>query len=296
MSIPARAHRSGFDDVVGNAAMERLATGYGFIEGPVWHPYEKWLVFSDIPAGRMHRRLASGAIELFREPSGMANGNTLDRQGRLVTCEHATSRVTRAEPNGTTTILATHYRDRQLNSPNDIVVATGGSIYFTDPSYGRVEFYGVPRPQELSVQGVYRIDGDGGRLTLLADDFVQPNGLCFSLDESRLFVNDTERGHVRVFGVEANGDLNGGAVWAVTEGDEPGSPDGMKIDSRGNLYCTGPGGIHVFDASGELLGVIATPEYCANFTFGDDDFRSLYIAASTSLYRLRVRVPGLRLF
>ena len=276
--------------------MERLATGYGFIEGPVWHPYEKWLVFSDIPAGRMHRRLASGAIELFREPSGMANGNTLDRQGRLVTCEHATSRVTRAEPNGTTTILATHYRDRQLNSPNDIVVATGGSIYFTDPSYGRVEFYGVPRPQELSFQGVYRIDGDGGRLTLLADDFVQPNGLCFSLDESRLFVNDTERGHVRVFGVEANGDLNGGAVWAVTEGDEPGSPDGMKIDSRGNLYCTGPGGIHVFDASGELLGVIATPEYCANFTFGDDDFRSLYIAASTSLYRLRVRVPGLRLF
>ncbi|WP_137930471.1 SMP-30/gluconolactonase/LRE family protein [Mesorhizobium comanense] len=296
MSIQARAHRSGFDDVVGNAAMERLATGYGFIEGPVWHPYEKWLVFSDIPAGRMHRRLASGAIELFREPSGMANGNTLDRQGRLVTCEHATSRVTRAEPNGTTTILATHYRDRQLNSPNDIVVATGGSIYFTDPSYGRVEFYGVPRPQELSFQGVYRIDGDGGRLTLLADDFVQPNGLCFSLDESRLFVNDTERGHVRVFGVEANGDLNGGAVWAVTEGDEPGSPDGMKIDSRGNLYCTGPGGIHVFDASGELLGVIATPEYCANFTFGDDDFRSLYIAASTSLYRLRVRVPGLRLF
>jgi gluconolactonase len=296
MSIQARAHRSGFDDVVGNAAMERLATGYGFIEGPVWHPYEKWLVFSDIPAGRMHRRLASGAIELFREPSGMANGNTLDRQGRLVTCEHATSRVTRAEPNGTTTILATRYRDRQLNSPNDIVVATGGSIYFTDPSYGRVEFYGVPRPQELSFQGVYRIDGDGARLTLLADDFVQPNGLCFSLDESRLFVNDTERGHVRVFGVEANGDLNGGAVWAVTEGDEPGSPDGMKIDSRGNLYCTGPGGIHVFDASGELLGVIATPEYCANFTFGDDDFRSLYIAASTSLYRLRVRVPGLRLF
>ncbi|MBN9219864.1 MAG: SMP-30/gluconolactonase/LRE family protein [Mesorhizobium sp.] len=296
MSIQARAHRSGFDDVVGNAAMERLATGYSFIEGPVWHPYEKWLVFSDIPAGRMHRRLASGAIELFREPSRMANGNTLDRHGRLVTCEHATSRVTRAEPNGATTILATHYGDRQLNSPNDIVVATGGSIYFTDPSYGRVEFYGVPRPQELSFQGVYRIDGDAARLTLLADDFVQPNGLCFSLDESRLFVNDTERGHIRVFGVEANGDLNGGAVWAVTEGDEPGAPDGMKIDSRGNLYCTGPGGIHVFDASGELLGVIATPENCANFTFGDDDLRGLYIAASTSLYRLRVRVPGLRLF
>ena len=296
MSISARPRHSSFDDVVGNAAMERLATGYGFIEGPVWHPYEKWLVFSDIPQSRMYRLGTSGEIELFREPSQMANGNTLDRQGRLVTCEHATSRVTRAEPNGTTTVLATHYRHKQLNSPNDIVVATGGSIYFTDPTYGRAEFYGVPRPQDLSHQGVYRIDGDGARLTLVADDFVQPNGLCFSLDESRLFVNDTERGHVRVFGVEVNGDLNGGAVWAVTEGDEPGSPDGMKIDSRGNLYCTGPGGIHVFDASGDLLGVISTPEYCANFTFGDDDLRSLYIAASTSLYRLRVRVPGLRLF
>ncbi|MDX8514859.1 SMP-30/gluconolactonase/LRE family protein [Mesorhizobium captivum] len=296
MSIPARARHSGFGDVVGNAAMERLATGYGFIEGPVWHPYEKWLVFSDIPQSRMYRRRASGEIELFRNPSQMANGNTLDRQGRLVTCEHTTSRVTRAEPNGTTTVLATHYEGKQLNSPNDIVVATGGSIYFTDPTYGRAEFYGVPRAQELPFRGVYRIDGDGARLTLVADDFTQPNGLCFSLDESRLFVNDTERCHIRVFGVEANGDLNGGAVWAVTEGDEPGSPDGMKIDSRGNLYCTGPGGIHVFDASGDLLGVIATPEFCANFTFGDDDLRSLYIAASTSLYRLRVRVPGLRLF
>ncbi|PBB44910.1 MAG: SMP-30/gluconolactonase/LRE family protein [Mesorhizobium sp.] len=296
MSIPARARQSGFDDVVGNAAMERLATGYGFIEGPVWHPYEKWLVFSDIPQSRMYRRSASGEIAAFRDPSHMANGNTLDRQGRLVTCEHASSRVTRAEPGGTTTVLASHYQGKQLNSPNDIVVATGGSIYFTDPTYGRAEFYGVPRPQELSYQGVYRIDGDGAGLTLLADDFAQPNGLCFSLDESRLFVNDTTRGHIRVFGVESNGDLNGGAVWAVTEGDAPGAPDGMKIDSRGNLYCTGPGGIHVFDASGDLLGVIATPEDCANFTFGDEDLRSLYIAASTSLYRLRVRVPGLRLF
>lgn len=296
MSALARPRHSGFDDVVGDATIEMLASGFGFLEGPVWHPYEKWLVFSDIPESRIYRRHAEGEIELLREPSHKANGNTLDRQGRLVTCEHATSRVTRAEPNGSTTVLATHHQDRQLNSPNDIVVATGGSIYFTDPGYGRMEFYGVPRRQELPFQGVYRIDGDGARLTLLADDFIQPNGLCFSLDESRLFINDTERGHIRVFGVEPNGDLNGGAVWAVTEGDGPGAPDGMKIDSRGNLYCTGPGGIHVFDASGAILGVIRTPENCANFTFGDDDLRSLYIAASTSLYRLRVRVPGLRLF
>jgi gluconolactonase len=296
MPSSARAHHSGFDDVVGAEAMERLATGYGFLEGPVWHPYEKWLVFSDIPESRMYRLDPSGRIDLFRAPSYKANGNTLDRQGRLVTCEHATSRVTRAEPGGATTGLATHYGDKQLNSPNDIVVATGGSIYFTDPGYGRVEFYGVPRPQELSFQGVYRIDGDGAQLTLLVDDFVQPNGLCFSLDESRLFINDTERGHIRVFGVEADGALSGGAVWAETVGAEAGAPDGMKIDSRGNLYCTGPGGIHVFDASGDILGVIETPEPCANFTFGDDDLRSLYVTASTSLYRLRVRVPGLRLF
>ncbi|RWC26557.1 MAG: SMP-30/gluconolactonase/LRE family protein [Mesorhizobium sp.] len=296
MSVSARTRHSGLDDVVGDATIETLASGFGFLEGPVWHPYEKWLVFSDIPESRMYRRSAAGEIELFRAPSHKANGNTLDRQGRLVTCEHATSRVTRAEPNGGVTVLATHHQGKQLNSPNDIVIATGGSIYFTDPGYGRVEFYGVPRPQELPFQGVYRIDGDGARLTLLADDFAQPNGLCFSLDESRLFINDTERGHIRVFGVEANGDLNGGAVWAVTEGEGPGAPDGMKIDSRGNLYCTGPGGIHVFDASGAILGVIRTPEDCANFTFGDDDLQSLYITASTSLYRLRVRVPGLRLF
>ncbi|MER8464305.1 SMP-30/gluconolactonase/LRE family protein [Mesorhizobium sp. M1396] len=296
MSVSARARHSGFDDVVGDAAIETLASGFGFLEGPAWHPYEKWLVFSDIPESRMYRRGVAGEIELFREPSHKANGNTLDRHGRLVTCEHATSRVTRAEANGSVTVLATHHQGKQLNSPNDIVIATGGSIYFTDPGYGRVEFYGVPRPQELPFQGVYRVDGDGAQLTLLADDFVQPNGLCFSLDESRLFINDTERGHIRVFGVEANGDLNGGAVWAVTEGEGPGAPDGMKIDSRGNLYCTGPGGIHVFDASGAILGVIRTPEDCANFTFGDDDLQSLYITASTSLYRLRVRVPGLRLF
>jgi len=192
-------------------------------------------------------------------------------------------------------ILASHFGDKALNSPNDIVVATGGAVYFTDPSYGRMPYYGVPRPQELSFQGVYRIDADGS-VVLLADDFVQPNGLCFSLDESRLFVNDTERQHIRVFTVKGNGDLGGGAVWAVTEGEGPGAPDGMKIDSRGNLYCCGPGGVHVFDPSGHRIGIIRVPEMATNFTFGDEDLRSLYVTASTSLYRLRVRVPGLRLF
>lgn len=286
----------GFADVVGDGALEVIKSGMGFTEGPVWHPYEKWLVFSDMPENRMYIRRPDGAIEDFRRPSNKANGNTLDRQGRLLTCEHALSRVTRQEADGSTTVIATHYGDKELNSPNDIVVATGGAIYFTDPIFGRVEYYGVPRELELSFRGVYRVNPDGSDLTLLADDFGQPNGLCFSLDESRLFVNDTERQHIRVFNITPKGQLTGGAVWAETTGEGEGAPDGMKIDSVGNVYCCGPGGIHVFDPSGNVLGVIGMPEPCANFTFGDEDLKSLYITASSTLYRLRVRVPGLRLF
>ena len=284
-----------FADIVGEVALETVGSGYGFVEGPIWHPYEKWLIFSDMPGNRMRRLTADGRIEIFREPSNKANGNTLDRRGRILTCEHATSRVTRTEADGRIVVLATHYDGKELNSPNDIVVAADGAIYFTDPTYGRMEFYGVLREQELSFQGVYRIDVNGA-LTLLADDFAQPNGLCFSLDASRLFVNDTERQHIRVFNVASDGKLTGGAVWAETSGKGRGAPDGMKIDSRGNLYCCGPGGIHVFNPSSDFLGVIPMPEHTANFTFGDDDLRSLYITASTSLYRQRVRVPGLRLF
>jgi len=285
-----------FVDIVGDASLERLATGFGFLEGPVWHPDEKWLVFSDIPNNRMHRWRPTGAVEVFREPSQMANGNTIDREGRLISCEHATSRVIRMQRNGALEVLATHYLGKELNSPNDIVVSRDNSIYFTDPNYGRRAYFGVPRPTDLSIQGVYRIEPDGSRLTLLVDDFLQPNGLCFSLDESRLFVNDTERQHIRVFDVGPTGDVTGAAVWAKTEGEGPGAPDAMKIDSRGNIYCCGPGGIHVFDPSGNSLGVIDTPEPCANFAFGDDDLRSLFVAASSSLYRMRVCVPGLRVF
>jgi gluconolactonase len=292
--MPATQRHASFAALVGDEPLEALASGFSFLEGPVWHPYEKWLVFSDIPASRMYIRRPSGEIDLFRAPSNKANGNTLDRQGRLLTCEHSTSRVTRTELDGRITVLATHYGEKELNSPNDIVVAADDSIYFTDPGYGRVEFYGVPRPQQLTYQGVYRLSENG--LQLLADDFGQPNGLCFSLEGSRLFVNDTERRHIRVFNVSDDGSLTGGALWAVTEGEEPDGPDGMKIDSLGNVYCAGPGGIHVFDPSGDPLGVIRIPESCANFTFGDDDLRTLYITASTTLFRRRVRVPGLRSF
>ena len=225
----------------------------------------------------------------------MANGNAYDGQGRLVTCEHSSSRVTRTELDGTITVLATHYDDKELNSPNDIVVRRDQTIFFTDPDFGRRPRFGIPRPSELPYRGVYLIRPDG-ELRLLADDFDQPNGLCLSLDETRLFVNDSPRRHIRVFDVDGDR-LTGGEVWAETGGAEgERTPDGMKFDSAGNLFCVAPGGIHVFDGEGVRLGVILVPENVANFAWGEDDLRSLLITASGSLYRVRVEVPGIPAF
>jgi gluconolactonase len=286
-----------FRNVVGEeVVLERLATGFAFTEGPIWHPRERHLTFSDMPGDHMRRWTAAGGVKTFRQPSNKANGNTYDRAGRMLTCEHATSRVTRTEPDGTITVLTTHYRGKQLNSPNDIVVKGDGRIYFTDPTYGRMPYYGVERTPELDFRGVYRVEPDGSALALLADDFAQPNGLCFSRDETRLFVNDTERGHIRAFDVRADGLLSGGAVWAEVKGSGNGAPDGMKIDRDGNLYCCGPGGLHVFAPDARALGVIETPEAVANFTWGDDDLKSIFLTASTSLYRTRTKTPGVALF
>ena len=167
-----------------------------------------------------------------------------------------------------------------------------GGIYFTDPTYGRMEYYGVARAPVLAFRGVYRVEPDGARITLLADDFAQPNGLCFSVDERRLFVNDTERMHIRVFDVADDGTLRNGRIWAELSGDGAGAPDGMKIDSEGNLYCCGPGGIHVLDPSATALGVLRVPTHVANFTWGEDDLKSLFITATDNLFRIRVSVPG----
>jgi gluconolactonase len=214
----------------------------------------------------------------------------------MLTCEHATSRVTRTGRDGAIEVLATHYRGRELNSPNDIVVKRDGSIYFTDPTYGRMPVYGVPREPDLDFRGVYRLSEDGSELTLLADDFAQPNGLCFSRDEGRLYVNDTERGHIRLFAIRADGLLDDAGVFAAVTGGGSGAPDGMKVDRDDNIYCCGPGGVHVFSPDGRLLGVIKTPETVANFTWGDPDLLSLFLTASTSLYRARTRTPGVPLF
>ena len=221
-----------------------------------------------MPGDHMRRWSAADGVTTFRKPSNKANGNAFDHQGRILTCEHATSRVTRTRPDGGIAVLVTHWQGKELNSPNDIIVASDGRAYFTDPTYGRFAFYGVRREPELSFRGVYRLEPSRGTLELLADDFGQPNGLCLSLDERRLFVNDTERGHIRVLDLTADGRVIGSRVWATLEGSSPGGADGMKIDSAGNLFCTGPGGVHVFDAEGHCLGVILVPEVVADLHLG----------------------------
>jgi len=282
-----------FRDVVGQSVeFERIASGCLFTEGPLWHAREGYLLFSDMPGDHLRKWRPNEGVTTFRKPCNQSNGLAWDRAGRLLVCEHATSRLTRTEHDGSITVLASHYQGKELNSQNDLVVRSDGSIYFSDPTYGRAEYYGRPREPELAFRGVYRVEPDSRRITLLADDFGQPNGLCFSADERRLFVNDTERQHIRVFDVAADGTLSNSRVWAETVGEGAGAPDGMKIDSAGNLYCCGPGGIHVFDPAGKCLGVIKVPEYTANFCWGDADFRSLYITASTSVYRIRTALPG----
>ena len=272
---------------------EAIATGCLFTEGPLWHPSGHYLLWSDMPGDHLRRWSAQDGVTTFRQPCNKSNGLAWDRQGRLLACEHASSQVSRTEPDGRIIPLATHYQGKQLNSPNDIVCAVDGAIYFSDPPYGRAEFYGVPRPQELGFQGVFRVGSDPKSPVLLVDDFDRPNGLCFSLDGRRLFINDTARKHIRVFDVKSDGALSGGRVWAETVGEGKGAPDGMKIDSQGNVYCCGPGGIHVFGPDAQCLGVIHTPEPAANFAWGDADYRSLYITASTSVYRIRTSTPGL---
>ncbi len=291
MSVEIRDER--FKQVVGEGIeLEQVATDFIFTEGAMWNGATRELVFSDIPGDIMRKWSAEGGISVLRQPSSKTNGNYYDLEGRLISCEHATSRVVREEANGTLSVLATHYEGKELNSPNDVIVKSDGAIYFTDPTYGRMDVFGLLREQDLDFQGVYRIDPNSGDLSLLANDFQQPNGLTFSLDEQQLFVNDTDAGHIRVFDVAEDGSISGGEVWAVPEGAGDGGCDGMKIDSEGNLYCTGPGGLHVYASDATCLGVIEVPEVAANFTWGDDDLQAVYITASTSLYRTRVNIPG----
>lgn len=263
---------------------ERVATGFTFTEGPVWMP-GGFLVFSDIPGDTIYRWDEAAGVAIYRSPSANANGNALDAAGRLLTCEHSGRRVAREEPDGGLATLASHYDGKRLNSPNDVVVHSGGAVYFTDPPFG---LPGGREGAELGFSGVYRIAPDG-ELTLLSDALEGPNGLAFSPDERTLYVNDSRRHELHAFDVLPDGSLASGRVIATTDrGAGPGNPDGMKLDVAGTIFMTGPGGVWVFAPGGERLGLLGFPERTANLAWGAHP-GELYVTATTSVYRIRLR-------
>lgn len=279
--------------------LECLCTGFKWAEGPIWVPAENSLLFSDVSGNTMYRWNSRSGVSVYRSPSGYANGNTLDQFGRLVTCEHANRRVSRTEPDGSIITLSSHYQGKRLNSPNDVVVSTDGYIYFTDPPDGLTAEWGVLGKKELDFQGVYRISPEGEALTLEVQDFQTPNGLAFSPDGQLLYVDDTDRMHVRVFQVRHDGSLGKGELFAEFDtGLGPGWPDGLKTDIKGNVYVTGPAGIWVFDSEGEVLGVLEMPVTATNMNWGGADHRELYITAATetfvdgAVYRVKLAIPG----
>jgi gluconolactonase len=288
LEIHDPAFRSIFPE---DSTVERVAGGLGFTEGPVWRGDH--LLFSDIPRSRICRldlKPEGPELRTFRHPSGNSNGLTLDRQGRLIACEHGNRRVSRTEADGSVAPVAERYDGKRLNSPNDVVVKSDGAIYFTDPPYGLPN---LTEGKELPFNGVYRIAPDGS-LRLLADDFDRPNGLAFSPDESVLYVDDSPRRHIRAFDVRADGTLANGRIFADMQSPDRGSPDGMKLTVDGTIFCTGPGHIWVYRPDGTLLGRILTPEKAANLAWGDPDHQTLYITAGTSVYRIRTNLVGIR--
>jgi gluconolactonase len=282
---------------------ERISTGFIFTEGPLWHP-DGFLYFVDIRRRQLLRWVPGRQAEVLQENTSEANGLTFDLQGRLITCEGGNRRVTRTEQGGTTTALADRWEGKRLNRPNDVVGRSDGSVYFTDPG-GRVP----PEEREIGFSGVFRVDPDG-QLHLATDECEYPNGLAFSPDESILYVaisrldarclEEEERGEVcthrkiRAFDVAPDGTLSNNRVFADMSSAEEGVPDGMKVDTQGQVFCTGNGGTCVFDKDGRLLGTIVTPEVPANCAFGGSDGRTLFLTARTSLYSVRVKTPGVK--
>jgi gluconolactonase len=285
----------------GNAAVERLWTGARWAEGPVWFGDGRYLLFSDIPNNRVLRWIEeTGEVSVFRSPSNNTNGNTRDRQGRLVSCEHDSRRVTRTEHDGSITVLLDRYQGKRLNAPNDVVVHSNGSIWFTDPGYGILSDYeGHVDKFELPAD-VYRLDPSSGEVTVVANDFARPNGLCFSPDEKRLYVVDTEeppgKPHpIRVFDVLEGRRLTNGRMFCDMGA---GGSDGIRCDVDGNLWAAagwggdGYDGVHVFAPDGRLIGKIRLPEACANLCFGGARRNRLFMTASQSLYALYVNTQG----
>jgi gluconolactonase len=285
-----------------NARLETLAGGCRWAEGPAYFPAGRYLVFSDIPNDRMLRYdETSNAVSVFRQPAGYSNGNTVDRQGRLVTCEHGNRRVTRTEHDGSITVIADSYRGRRLNSPNDVVVRSDGTIFFTDPTYGiDSDYEGHRAESEIGGCHVYRVDPRSGTVEIAADDFVRPNGLAFSLDERILYVSDTGASHVpdgprhiRTLTVDEAGHLSGGEVFATCTN---GKFDGFRLDVDGRIWTSAGDGVHCYDPDGTLIGRVAVPETVANVVFGGLKRNRLYICGTTSLYAIMVQTNGARTF
>ena len=252
----------------------KLADGFSFVEGPVWNP-RGFTVFSDIPANTVYQVDLGGKTAVLRRPSGHANGNAYDLRGRLVSCEHD-RRVSREKPDGSFETLADSFEGKKLNSPNDVAIFSDGSIFFTDPTYGI-----KAEESELGFRGLYRI-GTDGHMELLDRDWQQPNGLCFSPDFKHLYVGDSQAGQIWKYDVDAKGALSHKILLDTIP--KPGDPDGMKCDTRGNLYATGPGGVRVYSPQGVLKGLIAVPKDPANLCFGGRDGKTLFITARDTVY------------
>jgi gluconolactonase len=265
-----------------NAVVEKLAGNFEFTEGPAWNPVHGFLVFSDIPVSRIYQYAASGQrADVFRDPSGGANGNFYDSAGALYTCEHGGRRVCVQRPNGNIEVVADRYQGKLLNSPNDVVVKNDGTIWFTDPTYGL-----SGRPKEQTANNVYCLDPRSHELRAVASDFDEPNGLCFSPDESRLYIADSgQPRYVRVFDVSSGNTLANSRIFCHID---QGVPDGMRCDRHGNLFSTSADSVQIFNPAGALLGKILVPETPANLCFAGPEWNELYITARTSLYHIKL--------
>jgi gluconolactonase len=277
--------------------MDKLTGECLWAEGPVYFPATDLLIWSDIPNNRMLRWAPGMGVGVYRAPSNYSNGNTRDREGRLVSCEHGTRRVTRTEHDGSITVIASHFEGKQLNSPNDVIVDSEGAIWFTDPDYGIISDYeGYRADSEVGRCNVYRVSPGDTQVRLVSDDFVKPNGLAFSPDESKLYIADSAASHddnaprhIRVFDVASNGELRNGRVFVEMQS---GVPDGMRVDEHGNVWTSAEDGVHCYAPDGALLGKILIPEVVANLTFGGPRRNRLFITATSSVYALHVGVRG----
>ncbi|MFM0048475.1 SMP-30/gluconolactonase/LRE family protein [Caballeronia grimmiae] len=280
-----------------NAFLEKLTGDCLWAEGPVYFPATDLLIWSDIPNNRMLRWAPGMGVGVYRAPSNFSNGNTRDREGRLVSCEHGARRVTRTEHDGSVTVIASHFDGKKLNSPNDVIVDSEGAIWFTDPDYGIISDYeGYRAESEIGRCNVYRVAPGETQVRLVCDDFVKPNGLAFSPDESKLYIADSAASHdddaprhIRVFDVERDGALRNGRVFIEMQS---GVPDGLRTDEQGNVWTSAEDGVHCYAPDGALLGKILIPEVVANLTFGGLRRNRLFITATSSVYAVHVGVRG----